>query len=125
MNLYNGDIKNICNDERFFCFNFRVLFEGACEYSYEELIERAIKDYGSLRKFFETVEVYQNTYFGRMELECKYGNGWLGFMFDDHGGLFSYIEDSNYELIDVWPSGFHEFTMKVAIPKKYHKNYKR
>ena len=118
MKLAKEEHIDMLNKERFI-FRFKVLFEGACEYSYDELIEKATSDYGSLKEFFKTVKFFWNEFFERIELECEYGDGWLGFMMDDYGGIFSYIEDTDYELVNVYPSGFHEFTLVLSIPRKY------
>ena len=111
MKLYNGNKESISGDVNFFCFDFEVLFEGACKFTYEEFIEYAINNYGSLKEFFKTVSVSWNDFFGRMDLEAENGDVWFGFMFDIHSGIFSYIENSNYELVDVWETINHRFIM--------------
>lgn len=106
-------------DKDRFSYKFEIYFEGACDLSYEELISYAENEYGSLKEMFKDVEVFWNDAFDRIEFERNFGNGWLGFLTNGNGGIFSYIENTDYEVLDVYAVDFHKFIMELSIPKIY------
>ena len=120
MRLDEHDKMQMPSNDRFYC-TFKMTFDVLCEYSFDELIEKAKKDYGSLKKFFETVYFEWNSFWGRNEFRCQYGNGALGYLSEHGNELFNYIENTDYSVVSVWQSDEEELSIRFSVPRIYKK----